>query len=82
MCDGYKNSVKTQNLHYIQISLYRGKITKQPKGDGKADISYKFANCFCVKKGADKNSKIENKKRITIRMERMQFCVVGEEVMI
>lgn len=51
MCDGYKNSVKTQNLHYIQNSLYRGKITKQPKGDGKADISYNTANCICAQNG-------------------------------
>lgn len=62
MCDGYKNSVKTQNLHYIQISLYRGKITKQPKGDGKADISYKYANCFCVQNGLIKTQKLKTKK--------------------
>lgn len=66
MCDGYKNSVKTQNLCYIQNSIYRGQITEQPKGDGKADISYNTVNCIYVKysKRADTNFKKKDKKEL------------------
>lgn len=75
MCDGYKNSVKTQNLCYIQNSIYRGQITEQPKGDGKADISYNTVNCICVQNGPIQILKKRTKKNYNRDEGRHAFFV-------